>query len=232
MHYFFFDIDGTLLLSGGAGRVAMTQVMTEMFGLSDLQRIEVHGRTDRGIIADLFRIHEVDVDEATRQRFSERYHRLLPQAMEECQGELMPGVVELLNHLHGLPDTRLGILTGNSESAAWTKLKHFDLDGFFDFGGYGESHIQRNDVARMTLDRCRQFYGDPAIDPGQAWVVGDTIHDIACARSIQAKVVAVATGGAELKTLQDHQPDVLLSDLSDARRFLLETGVVTADPKM
>lgn len=232
MFYYFFDIDGTLLLSGGAGRVAMTQVMREMFGLTELHRVEVHGRTDRGIVDELFSKHEIPLDDELRGEFSDRYHELLPASMAECDGYLMPGVVELLERMAALPLLKLGILTGNSQSAAWTKLGHFGLDRFFEFGGYGDQHAERADVARQALDDCRRTYADQIIGASQTWVVGDTIHDISCARAIGANVVAVATGGADLQLLNEHQPDVLMPDLSNHDDFLLATqknGKTAAD---
>ena len=216
MRYFFFDIDGTLLLSGGAGRVAMTQVMNEMFGLNELHRVKVHGRTDRGIVEELFSKHGIPCDEEVRKEFSSRYHELLPDSMQQCDGVLMPGAVALLEQLANTPDVKMGILTGNSESAAWSKLRHFELDQFFEFGGFGENHADRNDVAKLTLDNCRATYANHHIEPEQVWVVGDTVNDIVCARSIGAKVIAVATGGSEYEELVEHKPDLLLRDLSDS----------------
>jgi len=223
MRYFFFDIDGTLLLSGGAGRIAMTQVMQEMFGLTELHRVKVHGRTDRGIVEELFTKHGLPCDEEVRQQFSNRYHELLPDSMHECEGVLMPGAVELLERLAETPQVKLGILTGNSESAAWSKLRHFEIDQFFEFGGFGGNHAARNDVARLTLKNCRATYKDHQIEPDQAWVVGDTVNDITCARAIGAKVIAVATGGSDYEELSVHEPDLLLRDLSDPEFILTAT---------
>jgi phosphoglycolate phosphatase len=223
MYYYFFDIDGTLLLSGGAGRVAMTRVMQEMFGLTELQQLEVHGRTDRGIIEELFARHEIPLDEERHREFSDRYHELLPASLGQCDGYLMPGVTELLQLLDSLSSVRLGILTGNSESAAWAKLRHFGLDHYFEFGGFGGDFVRRDDVARQALESCRVTCRDETIEGRQTWVIGDTIHDISCARSIGARVVAVATGGCEVPLLEMHSPDVLLPDLSDHDGFLQAT---------
>lgn len=223
MRYFFFDIDGTLLLSGGAGRVAMTQVMNEMFGLDELHRVKVHGRTDRGIVEELFSKHGIPCDEDVRRQFSNRYHELLPGSMHECEGVLMPGAVALLERLADTPEVKLGILTGNSEAAAWAKLKHFKIDQFFEFGGFGGNHSERNDVARLTLENCRATYRDHPVEAQQAWVVGDTVNDIVCARAIGAKVIAVATGGSEYNELVEHKPDLLLRDLSDPEFILQAT---------
>lgn len=219
MRYYFFDIDGTLLLSGGAGRVAMTQVMSEMYGLEELNRIDVHGRTDFGIIRDLFASHDVPINDDDHQKFSEQYHSLLADALQQCDGSLMPGVKDLLNRLSDDDNARLGILTGNSQEAAKAKLEHFELDHYFEFGGYGQWHAERNDVAAEAFQACCQLYDD-TIQPEQVWVVGDTVNDIRCARSIRANIVAVATGGATLDELQQHSPDVLLADLSCTRSFL------------
>ena len=230
MLVYFFDIDGTLLLSGGAGRVAMTQVMQELFGLSDLHRVEVHGRTDRGIIEELFQRHDIPLDESLHQQFSARYHELLPDCMQQCDGFLMPGARELLEFLARQPQVKLGVLTGNSEAAAQTKLRHFELQHFFEFGGFGGQYRQRNDVARQTLRQCQETYPGLSIAAHQTWVVGDTIHDIACARAIGANVVAVATGGCQMDSLVEHNPDLALADLTDRQAFFAATSMKLSKP--
>ncbi len=216
MRYFFFDIDGTLLLSGGAGRVAMIRAMREMYGLDELNRIEVHGRTDRSIIRDLFASHDLPLTDDAFDRFKNLYHESLAECIADCQGFLMPGVVEVLEHLAGTDNVRLGILTGNSGRAAQIKLRAYGLDSYFEFGGYGEFHFDRNDVAREALHACRQRYQPASVQPDHVWVVGDTIHDIACARAIGANVIAVATGNADLDSLRNHRPDLVMQDLTGA----------------
>lgn len=224
--YFLFDIDGTLLLSGGAGRHAMTQVMNEMYQLTELARLEVHGRTDRGIIADLFAKHDIPLTDEIRKQFSERYHQLLPESLKACDGQMMPGVVPLLDWLTGLPNVHLGLLTGNSKVAAWAKLKHFGLDGYFqDFGGFGDDHAARDDVAGQALASIRTSFGDDSIPGSDAWIIGDTIHDITCSRSINANVIAVETGGVDPEELSRYSPDRLLVDLTDISGFAEATSL-------
>ncbi|MGI9519820.1 MAG: HAD family hydrolase [Pirellulaceae bacterium] len=218
--YFFFDIDGTLLLSGGAGRVAMMRTMQAMYGLSELNRIEVHGRTDRGIIRDLFDSHDLHLDDTVFDEFRARYHDSLAECITDCPGTLMPGAVEVLEFLNSTANVRLGVLTGNSGRAAHIKLEAYGLRHYFEFGGYGEFHFDRNDVARDALAACREQYHPDAIQPDQVWVVGDTIHDISCARAIGANVIAVATGNADVSLLSQHQPDLVMEDLTSAEAFI------------
>ena len=211
-----FDIDGTLLLSGGAGRVAMQRVMSEMFAAPSLPSLKVHGRTDHGIISELFEALQIELTDERRQQFTEAYHGELEICLPLCTGRLMPAIEPLLNWLDQQANVRLGILTGNSRSAAKAKLQHFGLEQFFDFrlAGFGERFGDRNDVAQVAWEQCRSVMGN-ALRAEQIWVIGDTIRDVACARSIGAKVTAVATGGDTLETLEESQPDLLVSDLSD-----------------
>ena len=97
--YFFFDIDGTLLLSGGAGRMAMQHVFVEMYGIRELPQLAVHGRTDRAIILELFERLQLDGGPEAYEEFTSRYHRELAVSMDRCPGRLLEGVPELLVRL-------------------------------------------------------------------------------------------------------------------------------------
>ena len=219
MNVLLFDIDGTLLLTGGAGRVAMQRTMRAMFDLSELALIDVHGRTDHAIISDLFSAHQIELTSETRAEFVKSYHQELAYTISQCDGYLMPGVVELLVELHLLPNVTIGILTGNSQRAAQIKLQFFKIERFFVLGGYGDDHTDRNRVARTALERCEDHFG-ASIDGDRIWVIGDTVHDIRCARSIGAKAIAVETGGGCPEKLQDEEPDLLLPDLTHQKSFL------------
>ena len=193
-----FDIDGTLIRTGGAGMTAITQTMNEMFQLESVGKVPVHGRTDQGILTDLFAAHELSFDEH-RDAFSRRYWELLPSALASGPGKLLPGVMDLLVRLAAEPEVELGILTGNAQRAAEIKLEYFGLEKFFSFGGYGDCHASRNDVATLAQQAAQNTIGD-AFDPSRLWVVGDTVNDVVCARWISAKVVAVETGGSDRAT--------------------------------
>jgi phosphoglycolate phosphatase-like HAD superfamily hydrolase len=142
------------------------------------------------------------------------YLRRLLRELPGRRGRVLPGVSELLERLESRGDVALGLLTGNAREAARMKLEHFGLDRYFPFGGFGDRHVDRNDVAKDALGewRRRRAAGD---DGEQVWVVGDTPLDVRCARSIRALALAVATGAHTRTQLQAAQPDLLLSDLRD-----------------
>ena len=108
------------------------------------------------------------------------------------------------------------LLTGNTTRMAEIKLGHYGLQGFV-FGAFGEEAPDRNALARVAVERAQERYG---VAPGRCVVLGDTEHDIACARHAGAHAVAVATGGSSRDVLAAHAPDLLLDDFSDARPLL------------
>ena len=116
-----FDIDGTLVRAGGAGLMAMKQAMAELHGIDQLPDVTVHGRTDHGIVSDVFAPLPVEVDQA-RDAFTNRYCELLKQTLPKCDGHILPNVVELLDYLSGREDVSLGLLTGNMKHASDAKL--------------------------------------------------------------------------------------------------------------
>ncbi len=213
-----FDIDGTLIRSGGAGLIAITAAMERLFGVGSLPHVELHGRTDNGILSDVFDAQSLSYDQH-RERFDQTYWELLPEILKQCSGEILPGVIDLLDLLSQDSNVALGILTGNSKRAAKIKLEHFGLDGYFHFGGYGDHHSNRNDVARLARESAESFLGERFASE-QLWVVGDTVNDILCARSIGSRVVAVETGGCDSETLKSAQPDLQLGSLTNRYAFV------------
>ncbi len=198
--------------------LAIEHVMKQMFGVREIGKVEVHGRTDNGILEELFELESLSFDEH-RSEFNERYWSKLPETLGRCPGTLLPGVKELLAALQRDENVAMGILTGNSKRAAEIKLQHFEIDEYFEFGGYGDIHTNRNDVAAMARSSAEHCLAQ-AFEPEHLWVVGDTVNDIACARSIASKVVAVETGGGLNEKLSDAQPDVLFPTLADTAAFL------------
>ena len=218
MWTFLFDIDGTLLRTGGAGMVAIRRAFSELFGFDNVQRVPVHGRTDFGILSEMF--HQFDLDPETHlRRFNEAYWDFLPAALLEVEGRVLPGVMDLLDELTKREDVALGLLTGNSERAAMIKLEHFGLIHFFDFGGYGEWHVDRDDVAGLAKQAAQAHVGRNFRED-KLWVIGDTVNDIRCARAIDSQVAVVETGGADPSELNSAKPDLQIPDLSDTRMLL------------
>jgi phosphoglycolate phosphatase-like HAD superfamily hydrolase len=220
MHVCFFDIDGTLLHSGGAGQAAMEAALLAEFGATDEPHgISTAGRTDRAIVADLMSFYGITSDEAVHERFLESYLSRLPTHLTTREGAVLPGVVELLAALDVRDDVLVGLLTGNYRLGAQAKLRHFGLDRYFRFGGYGDLHADRSDVAREALVAAKEVYGDE-LDLGRTWVIGDTPNDVVCGRAIGARVVAVSTGMYTSDELAASEPDYLFEDFSDPDRLL------------
>ncbi|MDP6447569.1 MAG: HAD hydrolase-like protein [Pirellulaceae bacterium] len=212
MHVLLFDIDGTLVHTGGAGRAALDTALWDVFEVKNDYEVPVQGRTDCGIAQNLFRAHQIDDTLENRQRFHAGYLDALPHRMREREGRVLPGVERLLERLVGIDDVHLGLLTGNIRGGAVSKLSHFGIYHFFPFGGFGDRHAHRNDVAREAFDDARRHVGS-GLDATQVTVIGDTPLDVECARAIGARAIAVATGGASRASLVGAQPDLLLDDL-------------------
>ncbi len=217
-----FDIDGTLLSSGGAGQTAMELTLQEEFGLSlaDYQ-IPVAGRTDRAIVSELLAFHGLEIQEKIWTRFQKAYFERLPSAMDNGNARVLPGVLTLLERLSNIHPQGMGVLSGNFAQGALIKLAHFGLDRFFCFGSYGDDHHLRDDLARHAWQSVVVPAWPMAI-PQHVWIIGDTPADVQCARAIGANVVAVATGMYSLSELAKSQPDLLVENLNDAS-LIIET---------
>ena len=223
MRLLLFDIDGTLVLTGGAGSRAMTRAFAETHGLEDaLQKVDLAGRTDRIIMRDALthagRDHEdVDLDE-----FRVAYCSALREEIQKPgtgRRGLLPGVRPLLDALAARDDVRLALLTGNFRASAEIKLAAFGVWDYFSWGAFADDAIERDDLIRIAHARHETEHGW-LIEPDAVVVIGDTPHDIRCARAGGAKAVAVATGNYDLEALRGHQPDALFADLSDTAAVL------------
>ncbi len=222
MVVFLFDIDGTLIKTGGAGGAALMEAFSQTFGVGQPQDVPFSGRTDRGIARNLFRLHDVADSEDNWQLLRGEYLKRLRHYLPQRQGEVLQGVPQLLAQLSQHADATLGLLTGNTRDGAKIKLEYYQLMHHFSFGGFGDTHVERDGVAQEALAACRErFDGQTRIE--QVWVIGDTPLDIQCARSIGAKVVAVATGWDDRQSLAKAQPDLLLDDLTETETILERT---------
>jgi phosphoglycolate phosphatase-like HAD superfamily hydrolase len=220
MNVILFDIDGTLLVTNRAGSTAMHAALLSEFQVEQPVVVDFAGRADRGIIAEFFEQHEIELNDESVARFTTAYLRELPLALAQQGGSVLPGVADLLAHTAEREDTAIGLLTGNLRAGAMRKLGHFELDHHFAFGGFGDSHVERDDVAREAFDAAVAHVGKP-LEAERVIVIGDTVRDITCARSIGAKAIAVATGSHSYEMLAEARPDVLVKDLS-AFEFILE----------
>jgi phosphoglycolate phosphatase-like HAD superfamily hydrolase len=216
----FFDIDGTLLSTGGAGRLAMESAMRRAFGLAELRDgVPYSGRTDRSIGFDLLRVNGLPANEENWQVLQQAYLNELPAALQVRAGMILPGIERLLQRLADTSAVAIGLLTGNLRAGAQLKLGHFGIDHFFAFGGFGDDHFCRDDVARGAWSEARLYLGQEPVAE-RCWVVGDTPLDVRCARAIGVRAVAVATGSYTVSDLADTCPDLLLKDFSDPNALL------------
>lgn len=222
----FFDIDGTLINTGGAGRIAFAETFRHLFGVEQISTdVAFAGRSDRAIAQDLMRVHGIDVTPENWLRFTTAFLPRLEQVLIHSAGEILPGVVELLDELSARNHVRIGLLTGNIAAGARAKLSHYRLFERFAFGGYGDDWTDRCDIAVAALEAAKTHLNGTWHEGRQLIVIGDTPADIQCARAIKAVAVGVATGGASREQLAEAKPDILLADLSDSRELLsLLTG--------
>jgi phosphoglycolate phosphatase len=230
MHICFLDIDGTLVLTGGAGQTAFARTLAEEFGIDRIdRRVSFAGRSDRAISMDLFRSHGVPATTENWMRFCRGYLARLQEALATHKGYVLPGVAELLSALADRGDIALGLLTGNVREGARCKLSYYGLWEHFPFGGFGDEYLERCDIAAAALAAARQHLanltngsGNGAANSthGQVVVIGDTLHDIACGRSIGARCVAVPTGHTSEDELRTGEPDALVATLEDVAPIL------------
>ena len=217
-----FDIDGTLLLSGGAGLRALNQAFLELFGTANaFDGIPVAGRTDPLLLTDASVRQGIALDSVQRQRFHDRYCDLLELEILQPgpRKGLMPGVEELLRHVHHRPELCVGLLTGNFARAARIKLEHFGLWPFFVCGEYGDDAAERDELVPVAVGRARTA-GAVVRSPAHVVVIGDTPLDIRCATAAGARSIAVATGSFDVRTLDRKGATAVLPDLSAREAFL------------
>jgi phosphoglycolate phosphatase-like HAD superfamily hydrolase len=230
MHICFLDIDGTLVLTGGAGKTAFAGTLTEEFGIDVIDgSVSFAGRSDRAIAMDLFRSHGVPATTENWLRFYRGYLTRLQEALATHQGFVLPGVTALLKTLADRGDVALGLLTGNVREGARYKLSYYGLWEHFPFGGFGDECLERCDIAAAALAAARAHLacltngsarGAASRTHGQVVVIGDTLHDITCGRSIGARCVAVPTGHTSADVLRSGGPDALVATLEDVGPIL------------
>jgi phosphoglycolate phosphatase len=209
-----FDIDGTLIRTHGAGVEAFARTLASVFGVhSGAERVRFGGRTDLSLVRELFALSNIHASAENFRRFFDAYVHCLDELMRGCKGEICPGVTEFIRDLERLsPAPLIGLLTGNIRLGAEIKLRHFKLWDVFHTGGFADDHEDRDQIAVVARERGNRALNEK-LRGDQILVVGDTAHDIRCARAIGAKVLAVATGGHTLAELKKHAPDWMVKDL-------------------
>jgi len=212
-----FDIDGTILLSGGAGRRAFERAFTDVTGSSNvLSEFTFGGMTDHGIARLGLEKLGREVDDRTVQHLFERYLVALADELERTpKFVIMPGVHALVERLTGHAHVALGLGTGNLKRGAEAKLGRAKLWQPFTFGGFGCDHEVRSELIRAGADRGAALLGRPRSEC-RVVVIGDTVRDVDAAHAIGAECVAVETGGVQHDVLQAAGARVVYRDLTDA----------------
>jgi phosphoglycolate phosphatase len=224
-----FDIDGTLVLTGGAGVRAMSLAFEERLGIRDAFRgVPMAGRTDSSILTDAAAAHRIAFDAGAIARFRDVYLRHLAVEIQKpgARKGIMPGIRELLEALAARPHVYLALLTGNFEAAARLKLEYFDLWRYFSCGAFGDDAPDRNRLLPRAIDVVAAC-GGPAFAATDAIVIGDTPLDVACARHSSARSIGVATGSHSVDELRASGADVVFEDLSDTETILRALDVLT-----
>jgi phosphoglycolate phosphatase len=216
-----FDIDGTLLSARGPVQ-ALADATLEITGrAAPIDGYELSGKTDPQITRDLLLLAGLappDVESAL-PLVLDRYRMLLEERLRPEDVVDKPGAVALVEALARDTSVTLGLLTGNLEPCARVKLAPLGLNHHFPFGAYGSDHADRYCLSEVAVRRAREHTGHDFVGP-DVIVLGDSIHDVLCGRSIGVRAVAVATGRTTKEQLAAASPDALLDDLSDTEAAL------------
>ncbi len=219
MRLVLFDIDGTILRSGGVGRVAMESALTRVFGSPGSSEYHYDGKTDRQIVRELMRLEGFD-DEAIDRQMTELLDAYIGGLRSELESgtravHIFPGVLELLDRLEQEPLVTVGLLTGNVVEGARVKLGAAGVDiSRFRVNAFGSDHEHRPELPGVAQRRAREVLGhDLAGD--RVVVIGDTPADVRCGEAIGARAIGVATGRYTVDELSSHGAYAVFETLAD-----------------
>jgi phosphoglycolate phosphatase len=233
-----FDIDGTLLRSGGAGPRSMGIAMQQLHpprhegDCVDMKKLDTAGWLDPLIWRALVDQRGLEATDEGHDAFRETYGAILAEIIEaENPVYALPGAAEAVDWVHEHPNLEAALLTGNYPETGRLKVKAAGLDpDLFRFGVWGSEADRRRGLPPIAIDRAISMFGR-SIDPHETVIIGDTPADVDCAHANGCRVIAVATGRFEMEDLRPHEPDVLLPDLADLSRFQeAVTEVLAAGP--
>lgn len=221
MRLLLFDIDGTLIRANGVGRVALTRALREWADRPvSTNGVAFSGRTDLDIVASVLANNDLPTTEEMVEEAIRAYIHTMRETLSPNDVEVLPGVHQLLAVLDDRPAVHMGLVTGNVERIAYEKIAAHDLDAYFPFGAFGSDHADRNELVPIARRRAQSHVGHSFDSTDDIVIVGDTVHDIACARAVGARSVAVCTGRYERHELAKQNPDILLNTLRDTQQVL------------
>lgn len=211
-----FDIDGTLLSAGRAARDSILAALSAVLGWrGSADGNDFSGKTDPQILRELV------LDSVGPERFETTLDAVLDRYVEELERRLTPeavvpkpGVPALLERLAREPSVTLALLTGNIERGARMKLEPPGFNRYFAFGAFGDDSADRYRLPAFAVARARKRTGRD-FSGGSVVIIGDSVHDVACGRSLGARAIAVSTGPTPAEKLAAERPDALFADFSD-----------------
>ena len=217
---YLFDIDGTLITTGGAGGQAMRLAFASLWQHADgFKGVEFSGRTDRALLKNALVALALHSDESFAEalrRFKRAYYHRLPQTLSSNQGTVLPGVLTFLEKLSGEPNATVALGTGNFRHSAGMKLAHYGLRHHFSLGGFGDHCEDRAVLVAEGIRAATRMAGRHAT----VFVIGDTIHDITAAKANNAVAVGVLTGNVPVGELSMAGADIVLRTLEGAEDLL------------
>jgi phosphoglycolate phosphatase len=224
MRLVLFDIDGTLLNSAGLGRASMRLALGAIFGSPGNPAYRYDGKTDKQIVRDVMRLegHSDYHIDARMDELIATYLEGLREGAKSGKFDVRPldGVLDLLDALEPRKDVILGLLTGNVETGARTKLKAAGIDpDRFRVNAFGSDHEHRPELPAVAQRRASEQLGLEIVG-GRMVVIGDTPADIECGRSLGAKAIGVASGHYTLEQLESHNPYAVFPSLKNTEQVL------------
>lgn len=217
---FLFDLDGTLVSTGGAGLRALGRAFHELYGIENAyKKINPAGKTDPAIFREILRIFFNR--EMSAQEFADISACYLKHLESEMKSGVraLDGVHDFVNHIAHRADILVGLGTGNLERGARLKLAPTELNDLFEFGGFGSDAEERSDVLKHGHRRAQEKIRQD-IHPSSVFVIGDTPLDVSAARRAGFQAVAVASGSYPYEELRHTRPDFLIRSMADGNLFL------------
>lgn len=216
-----FDIDGTLVHANGTGRRALGRGISEWADQPiTTDGVSFSGRTDPAIVETVLRTNDLPTTQNAIDEAVDAYVDAMSGTLTEHDVTVLPGVRDLLSALDDHDEVQLGLVTGNVKKIAYEKLEAHDLDGYFPVGAFGSDHADRNELPGIARRRASAYTGRSFPSGDHIAVIGDTVHDIACARATPARAIAVCTGGYDREDLVSHEPDLLVDTLRPTNHVL------------
>jgi phosphoglycolate phosphatase-like HAD superfamily hydrolase len=216
----FWDLDGTLLLTGRAGLFAFAEALEEVTGAAvDLEELSTPGLTDAGVARLVLEYAGQRADPDSVEAVLRSYERRLPESLPRRKGRVLDGIRDVLEDLEDRDDVRSYLLTGNTPAGARAKLRHYELDRFFPEGegAFCIDHGSRVEIARRAL---------PLADGAEAlYVIGDTPADVECGKAIGARTIAVASGWHSPEELAATEPWIVLERIPEPAEFRRLLGI-------